>query len=66
MGMRLVVDSMGPSVVPCLWAVNGVASVLGSAGAMAMAKVAGFEWTGILGLGIYLLAARVVLMQNGT
>jgi hypothetical protein len=63
-GVRLAVDAMGAPVVPWLWAINGVASVIGSSAAMAVAKIAGFHWTAVLGLGIYLLAAGILLAQN--
>jgi hypothetical protein len=63
-GVRLAVDAMGAAVVPWLWAINGVASVLGSCAAMAVAKIAGFHTTIILGLGIYLLAAGILTLQS--
>lgn len=56
-GLRLAIDRQGTELVPWMWAVNGVASVVGSAAAMACAKVLGFSATLGVGLGVYLSAA---------
>lgn len=64
-GIRAVVAQVGREAVPWLWAVNGVASVIGSSAAMAVAKVAGFRSTIILGLLIYVLAALLISAARG-
>jgi len=56
-GLRLAIDRQGTELVPWMWAVNGVASVVGSAAAMACAKVVGFGATLAVGLLVYVLAA---------
>ncbi|MBC7288665.1 MAG: hypothetical protein H5T86_11635, partial [Armatimonadetes bacterium] len=59
-GIRLAVDRLGRGVVPWAWGVNGVASVVGSAGVMALAKVAGFSSALLGGAGVYVAAAGVL------
>jgi hypothetical protein len=44
-------------MVPLAWGVNGVTSVVGSVGGMALAMVWGFDAVMIVGGGIYLAAA---------
>ena len=44
----------GRRSVAWVWGVNGLASVLGSAGAVAVAMVGGFSWSLLLGSLIYL------------
>ncbi|MCD6351122.1 MAG: hypothetical protein J7M26_03285, partial [Armatimonadetes bacterium] len=60
-GVRRAIDDEGAEVVPWLWAVNGVASVVGSAAAMACAKLLGFSTTLAIGLAVYVLAAATIL-----
>jgi hypothetical protein len=61
-GVRMAIDYQSDRVVPWMWAVNGVASVVGSASAMALAKVAGFGSAFAVGLGAYLLALAMLLL----
>ena len=63
-GIRAVVGEVGPAAVPWLWAVNGVASVVGSSAAMAIAKLAGFRCTVAVGLAVYLLAAAILALAR--
>lgn len=61
-GIRAVVADVGWQAVPWLWAVNGVASVIGSSAAMAVAKIAGFRCTIGVGIAIYVLAAALIAL----
>ncbi len=63
-GLRVAVDAAGRQVVPWAWGVNGVASVAGSAAAMALAKVIGFPPTMAVGVGVYFLAAGVLYLAG--
>ncbi|MCX7598100.1 MAG: hypothetical protein N2512_04450 [Armatimonadetes bacterium] len=63
-GIRAVVSQIGPAAVPWLWAVNGVASVIGSSAAMALAKIAGFRCTIAVGLIIYVVAAALMALAR--
>lgn len=47
------------AVIPWMWAVNGVVSVAGSVGAVAIAIVAGFSWAMALGAILYVAAAAL-------
>jgi spermidine synthase len=51
-GIRLL-HSRAPALIPWAWGVNGAASVLGSAAAMALAMVAGFDRTLFVGAALY-------------
>jgi len=55
LGIRLLAER-SPGLVPWAWGLNGAASVLGSVGAVALAMVAGFDATLLVGAGFYLLA----------
>ncbi|MFO7947571.1 MAG: hypothetical protein R6V19_12245 [Armatimonadota bacterium] len=57
-GLRIV-GSWGENLVPWLWGINGLTSVVGSVAAMTMAKLWGFSTVQIIGWGLY--AAVVVL-----
>ncbi|MCX7598374.1 MAG: hypothetical protein N2512_05845, partial [Armatimonadetes bacterium] len=63
-GIRAVVAEVGGAAVPWLWAVNGVASVIGSSAAMAVAKIAGFRCTIAVGLIIYVVAAALMALAR--
>jgi hypothetical protein len=52
-GLRLLVDGLGAEVVPWMWGLNGLASVLGSAASMTLAKLYGFGTTLWVGLAMY-------------
>lgn len=58
-GVRLLAAS-APGLVPWAWGVNGAASVLGSAAAVAMAMLWGFDRTLLVGAGLYLGAFLMV------
>lgn len=58
-GLRAL-GAKAPSLVPWMWGVNGLTSVIGSVGAMIAAKLWGFSATLLLGWGAYLLAALLV------
>ncbi len=60
-GLRMVVDHRGKPLVPWMWAVNGVTSVVGSAAAMACAKLIGFLGTLNVGLLVYVVAVVILL-----
>jgi len=55
-GLRAVGARAG-SFVPWMWGVNGLMSVVGSVGAMMVAKFWGFHMTLWCGWGVYALAA---------
>jgi spermidine synthase len=59
-GIRLLAG-YAPALVPWAWGVNGAASVLGSAGAVALAMMAGFNATLLTGAIFYLLALVCVI-----
>ncbi len=59
-GIRLL-HERAPELIPWAWGVNGAASVLGSAGAVALAMVAGFDHALLVGAGLYLAALGFVL-----
>ena len=56
-GLRDVECRLGASAVPWMWAVNGTASVIGSALAIMIAFSAGYAWSLVLGAVCYLAAA---------
>lgn len=62
LGLRLTVDRLGAGVVPWAWAANGLASVVGSALAMAVAKLGGFTLALAIGLGTYLIAILAIIV----
>jgi spermidine synthase len=53
-GIRIL-DRQAPELIPWAWGVNGAASVLGSAGAVALAMVWGFDQALLLGAFLYLV-----------
>jgi hypothetical protein len=57
LGLRLTSGRATGPMVPLAWGVNGVTSVVGSVGGMALAMVWGFDAVMIVGGGIYLAAA---------
>ncbi len=59
-GIR-VVGSWAEDLVPWMWGLNGVTSVVGSVGAMALAKLWGFGSVLLVGMVIYAMAAGVGL-----
>jgi len=59
-GIRLL-HLRAPELIPWAWGVNGAASVLGSVGAVALAMVAGFDHTLLVGAGLYLAGLGFVL-----
>src|SRR5204863_270835 len=54
-GVR-VLNREAPSLIPWAWGVNGAASVMGSAAALAVALLAGFNQAMLMGAALYLLA----------
>jgi hypothetical protein len=63
-GMRLFAAKF-PDRVPLVWGLNGVASVVGSLGAAIGAKSLGFDIVLLLGAGVYLGAAGLILALRG-
>jgi hypothetical protein len=57
-GVRLV-GSRSEDLVPWMWGLNGLMSVVGSVGAMALAKLYGFTVVLMVGAAIYLCAAAL-------
>jgi len=57
-GVRIV-GGWSPDLVPWMWGLNGVTSVVGSVAAMSLAKLHGFGAVLAVGTGIYALAALV-------
>jgi hypothetical protein len=55
-GLRIA-HEVDPQAVAAFWGANAVASVLGSAGAMALAILTGFSAALLVGAGLYVLAA---------
>ncbi len=58
-GLRLLA-AVAPGLVPWAWGVNGAAAVLGSAAAVAMAMLWGFDRTLLVGASLYLAAFLLV------
>ena len=54
-GVR-VLNGESPALIPWAWGVNGAASVMGSAAALAVALMAGFNQAMLVGAALYLLA----------
>ncbi len=63
-GLRLIRKMLGPSAVPWAWAINGSASVLGSAAAILTAMASGYTDSLIFAAASYLLAAMFVKMSS--
>jgi hypothetical protein len=61
-GLR-VVGSWGDELVPWMWGVNGLTSVIGSVAAMSAAKLWGFDTVQILGWGIYAAVFVIALLH---
>jgi hypothetical protein len=65
LGLRAVGQAdQGGRHVALAWAVNGVMSVVGSAGAVAVAMLAGFSTVLFVGAGSYLIAAGVAYLTS--
>ena len=62
MGMRWA-GLQAPGVVPWLWGVNGVTSVMGSALGIALAIHVGFRAVLLIGAGVYGLAGLLISRQ---
>jgi hypothetical protein len=58
-----VLATESPDLIPWAWGVNGAASVMGSAAALVVALLAGFDQAMLLGATLYLLA---LACQRGT
>ncbi|MFH0868502.1 MAG: spermine synthase, partial [Candidatus Woesearchaeota archaeon] len=50
-----IINKANPHLIPWMWGINGVATVVGSAASMILAIIFGFKVTIILGIIIYLL-----------
>ena len=64
-GLRIL-GARTPTLIPWMWGVNGLTSVIGSVGAMVLAKLAGFTNVLIVGAALYALAAVLVAGLGGT
>jgi hypothetical protein len=62
-GIR-VVGAWSADLVPWMWGLNGVNSVVGSVAAMSLAKLYGFGSVFMVGIVVYALAAVVALMLS--
>ncbi len=62
-GLRIV-GQWHEMVIPWVWGLNGLTSVLGSVGAMTLAKLFGFSVVLMVGAAIYLVAAVAVLLTG--
>ena len=56
-GLRVAGRKFGPVAVPWVWAINGAASVVGSALTIIVAMAAGYNWSLALGVASYVGAA---------
>lgn len=56
-GLRVAGRRFGPAAVPWMWAINGAASVVGSALAIIVAMAYGYSWSLGVGVVCYVLAA---------
>ncbi|MEK7203883.1 MAG: hypothetical protein AAB254_00090, partial [candidate division NC10 bacterium] len=65
LAIRLLNREGQEAVVPWMWAVNGVVSVVASVGAVAVAIVAGFSWAMALGTLLYVAAAGLARFGFG-
>lgn len=64
-GIR-VVGAWAQDLVPWMWGLNGVTSVVGSVGAMAVAKLHGFSAVLAVGAAVYALAGALALAHGLT
>jgi len=66
-GLRVAHDSLGPQAIPWSWALNGAASVFGSAIAIAIAMTFGYSWSLFTGAIMYIAAAgtMIPLLKHG-
>jgi len=62
LGLKIT-SRISPDYVPCMWGINGVASVLGSVLVMITTLLLGFKMTFIIGVIFYLLALLVMTSQ---
>ena len=60
-GLRVAQAHWGPSVIPWMWAVNGSASVAGSAVAISIAMTLGYTWMHLFGAVCYVVAGIVMV-----
>ena len=58
-GLRLV-SRAGNSIVPWMWGINGLTSVVGSVLAMILAKLSGFSTVMLLGIAVYVLVSLLL------
>lgn len=65
LGIRLLKREGQDSVVPWMWAINGVVSVTASVGSVAIAIMLGFSWAMALGAFLYVAAAGVARFEFG-
>lgn len=56
-GLRVAGRTFGPAAVPWMWAINGAASVAGSALTIVVAMTAGYSWSLLVGVVCYAFAA---------
>jgi len=57
LGLHAAAQRLGPAMTPLAWAVNGLASAIGTAGTVAMALLWGFDVVLLAVAGVYALAA---------
>ncbi len=61
-GLRLV-SGAKTNIIPWMWGINGLASVIGSVAAMILAKLFGFSIVMLVGIAIYAAAACLLAMR---
>ena len=63
-GIRALKQENKESLIPWMWGINGAASVLGSALAVAIAIKIGFTAAGLTGAGCYLLIGLIYISHQ--
>ncbi|MBI3354384.1 MAG: hypothetical protein HY034_05810 [Nitrospirae bacterium] len=63
-GIRALKQENKESLIPWMWGINGAASVLGSALAVAIAIKIGFTAAGLIGAGCYLLIGLIYIFHQ--
>jgi hypothetical protein len=63
LGLRVAEARLGNSAIAWMWAVNGSASVMGSALAIMIAMSAGYTWSLLFGAICYLSAALLIFLM---
>jgi predicted membrane-bound spermidine synthase len=58
-GLRIL-GARAPELIPWMWGVNGLTSVIGSVGAMVLAKETGFTVVLMVGAGLYVVAGALM------